>query len=49
MPYKGINHVALATNDMDTTIRFWRDLLGMKLIAGIGRSGNRQYFLRIVG
>jgi catechol 2,3-dioxygenase-like lactoylglutathione lyase family enzyme len=47
MLYKGINHVALATNDMDTTIRFWRDLLGMKLIAGIGRSGNRQYFIEL--
>jgi catechol 2,3-dioxygenase-like lactoylglutathione lyase family enzyme len=47
MFYKGINHVALATNDMDTTIRFWRDLLGMKLIAGIGRSGNRQYFFEL--
>jgi catechol 2,3-dioxygenase-like lactoylglutathione lyase family enzyme len=47
MRYKGINHAALATNDMDATIRFWRDLLGMKLIAGIGRKGNRQYFFEL--
>ncbi len=47
--YKGINHIALATNDMDTTIRFWRDLLGMKLIAGIGNKGNRQYFFELPG
>jgi len=47
MLYKGINHVALATNDMDTTIRFWRDLLGMRLVAGIGRKGNRQYFFEL--
>ena len=47
MLYKGINHIALATNDMDATIRFWRDLLGMKLIAGIGKKGNRQYFLEL--
>jgi catechol 2,3-dioxygenase-like lactoylglutathione lyase family enzyme len=45
--YNGINHVALATNDMDTTIRFWRDLLGMKLLSGIGEKGNRQYFFEL--
>jgi catechol 2,3-dioxygenase-like lactoylglutathione lyase family enzyme len=45
--YHGINHIALATNDMDTSIRFWRDLLGMKLLSGIGKRGNRQYFLEL--
>lgn len=45
--YAGINHVALATNDMDKTIRFWRDLLGMRLVAGLGESGVRQYFFEI--
>ncbi len=42
--YAGINHIALATNDMDKTIRFWRDLLGMRLVAGLGKPGDRQYF-----
>jgi catechol 2,3-dioxygenase-like lactoylglutathione lyase family enzyme len=32
---------------MDETIRFWRDLLGMRLIAGLGRPGYRQYFFEI--
>lgn len=45
--YKGIHHVAMATNDMDRTIRFWRDLLGMKLVAGYGKPGNRQYFFEV--
>ena len=45
--YTGINHVALATRDMDATVRFWRDLLGMRLLAGLGREGYRQYFLEI--
>lgn len=45
--YAEINHVALATNDMDKTIRFWRDLLGMRLVAGLGESGIRQYFFEI--
>jgi len=45
--YTGINHLAMATRDMDTTIRFWRDLLGMRLVAGLGRPGYRHYFFEI--
>jgi len=45
--YTGINHLALATRDMDATIRFWRDLLGMRLVAGLGRPGYRHYFFEI--
>ena len=45
--YTGINHLAMATNDMDMTIRFWRDLLGMRLVAGLGRPGYRHYFFEI--
>jgi len=45
--YTGINHLAMATGDMDATIRFWRDLLGMRLVAGLGRPGYRHYFLEI--
>jgi catechol 2,3-dioxygenase-like lactoylglutathione lyase family enzyme len=45
--YTGINHLAMVTGDMDATIRFWRDLLGMRLIAGLGRPGYRHYFFEI--
>ncbi|MFO0794422.1 MAG: VOC family protein [Candidatus Brocadiaceae bacterium] len=45
--YNGVNHLAMATGDMDKTIRFWRDLLGMRLVAGIGREGYRHYFFQI--
>jgi catechol 2,3-dioxygenase-like lactoylglutathione lyase family enzyme len=45
--YTGVNHLALATGDMDRTIRFWRDLLGMRLVAGLGRPGYRHYFFQI--
>jgi catechol 2,3-dioxygenase-like lactoylglutathione lyase family enzyme len=45
--YTGINHLAMATKDMDGTIRFWRDLLGMRLVAGLGRPGYRHYFFEI--
>jgi catechol 2,3-dioxygenase-like lactoylglutathione lyase family enzyme len=47
--YTGINHLAMATRDMDSTIRFWRDLLGMRLVAGLGRPGFRHYFFEITG
>ena len=43
---KGINHLAFITNDMVKTIRFYRDLLGMELTAGIGHDGYRHYFFR---
>ncbi|GAB6143102.1 VOC family protein [Desulfocicer niacini] len=45
--YKGINHLAMATADIDMTIRFWRDLLGMRLVAGLGHPGYRHYFFEI--
>ena len=45
--FNGVNHLAMATGDMDTTIRFWRDLLGMRLVAGLGQPGYRHYFFQI--
>lgn len=45
--YNGVNHLAMATGDMDATIRFWRDLLGMRLIAALGKPGYRHYFFEI--
>lgn len=47
--FHGINHLAMATGDMDKTIRFWRDLLGMRLVAGLGETGYRHYFFEIRG
>jgi len=45
--FNGVNHLAMATGDMDKTIRFWRDLLGMRLVAGLGEPGYRHYFFEI--
>jgi catechol 2,3-dioxygenase-like lactoylglutathione lyase family enzyme len=47
MKFNGINHLAMATGDMDATIRFWRDLLGMRLVGGLGEPGFRHYFFEI--
>ncbi|MDJ0889006.1 MAG: hypothetical protein QNI89_17000 [Desulfobacterales bacterium] len=35
--------MAMATGNMDATIRFWRDLLGMRLIAGSIRGRGRRW------
>lgn len=45
--FVGVNHLAMVTGDMDKTIRFWRDLLGMRLVAGLGQKGYRHYFFQI--
>jgi len=47
MGFTGINHLAMATGDMDRTIRYWRDLLGLRLVAGLGHPGYRHYFFEI--
>ena len=47
MSLDGINHLAFITDDMVKTIRFYRDLLGMELTAGIGHDGYRHYFFRL--
>ena len=44
-PYwRGINHLALVTNDMDATVRFYHGTLGARLLATIGAPGFRHYF-----
>jgi catechol 2,3-dioxygenase-like lactoylglutathione lyase family enzyme len=45
--FNGVNHIAMATGDLDATIRFWRDLLGMRMVAGLGQPGYRHYFFEI--
>jgi catechol 2,3-dioxygenase-like lactoylglutathione lyase family enzyme len=46
MLIKSINHLAFITGDMEKTIRFYRDLLGMELVSGIGHDGFRHYFFQ---
>lgn len=45
--YKGIHHLAMVTGDLDKTIRFWRDLLRMKMIGTFGKAEYKQYFFEI--
>jgi catechol 2,3-dioxygenase-like lactoylglutathione lyase family enzyme len=42
--WRGINHLALITTDMDATVRFWHGVLGARLVTTIGTPGFRHYF-----
>ena len=50
MRFGGVNHLAMVTNDMEKTVRFYRDVLGMPLVAAIGNSPEihyRHYFFEV--
>ena len=42
--WRGINHLALVTTDMDATVRFWHGVLGARLVAHLGNESFRHYF-----
>ena len=42
--WSGINHLALITNDMDATVRFYHGVLGARLAATVGTPEFRHYF-----
>jgi len=44
VPWQGLNHLALITNDMDATVRFWHGVMGAPLVAAIGTDTFRHYF-----
>ena len=41
---QSIHHPAFATPDLEKTIRFWRDLLGFKLVLSYKTGKTKQYF-----
>lgn len=45
--WRGVNHLALVTPDMDATVRFWHGVLGARLVATIGTPAFRHYFFDI--
>lgn len=42
--WRGINHLALVTPDMDATVRFYHGVLGARLVADLAGPGFRHYF-----
>jgi catechol 2,3-dioxygenase-like lactoylglutathione lyase family enzyme len=45
--WRGVNHLALITSDMDATVRFWHGVLDARLVATIGTPYFRHYFFDI--
>ena len=45
--WAGLNHLALITNDMDITTRFWHGVIGAPLVATIGNESFRHYFFDV--
>lgn len=47
MKFTGIHHVALVTGDLDSTIRYWRDLYGLPMRISFGKTGDKVYFFAV--
>lgn len=45
--WRGINHLALVTPDMDATVRFYAGVLGMRVVATTMAGPMRHYFFEI--
>lgn len=45
--WRGVNHLALVTPDMDATVRFYAGVLGMPLVATLLAGPMRHYFFQI--
>jgi catechol 2,3-dioxygenase-like lactoylglutathione lyase family enzyme len=45
--WRGINHLALITTDMDATVRFYHGVLGARLVAHLGNRSFRHYFFEV--
>lgn len=42
--WRGVNHLALVTTDMDATVRFYHGVLGARLVADLATNSFRHYF-----
>jgi catechol 2,3-dioxygenase-like lactoylglutathione lyase family enzyme len=45
--WRGLNHLALVTADMDATVRFWHGVLDARLVTTIATSSFRHYFFEV--
>jgi catechol 2,3-dioxygenase-like lactoylglutathione lyase family enzyme len=45
--WRGVNHLALVTPNMDETVRFYHGVLGMRCVAAIKAGPMRHYFFEI--
>src|SRR3954452_9539699 len=45
--WRGVNHLALVTPDMDATVRFYHGVLGMRLVTTLNAGPMRHYFFEM--
>jgi catechol 2,3-dioxygenase-like lactoylglutathione lyase family enzyme len=45
--WRGVNHLAMVTPDMDATVRFYHGVLGMRIVATLSAGPMRHYFFEI--
>jgi catechol 2,3-dioxygenase-like lactoylglutathione lyase family enzyme len=45
--WRGVNHLALITTDMDATVRFWHGVIGARLVTTLGVPAFRHYFFEV--
>ena len=45
--WRGVHHLALTTNDMDATVRFYHGVLGMRTVATIATPDFKHYFFEV--
>jgi catechol 2,3-dioxygenase-like lactoylglutathione lyase family enzyme len=45
--WRGVNHLAMVTPDMDATVRFYHGVLGMRLVATLRAGPMRHYFFEL--
>jgi catechol 2,3-dioxygenase-like lactoylglutathione lyase family enzyme len=45
--WRGVNHLALVTSDMDATVRFWHGVIGARLVTTLGTPAFRHYFFEV--
>jgi catechol 2,3-dioxygenase-like lactoylglutathione lyase family enzyme len=45
--WRGVNHLAMVTPDMDATVRFYHGVLGMRIVATLAAGPMRHYFFEI--
>lgn len=45
--WRGVHHLALVTDDMDATVRFWHGVLDARLVTTIATDAFRHYFFEV--
>ncbi|MFL6240873.1 MAG: VOC family protein [Actinomycetes bacterium] len=45
--WRGVNHLALITTDMDATVRFWHGVLDARLVVTLATDAFKHYFFEI--